>query len=194
MANRGLLMVIAEPPVAMEEEFNAWFDTEHFPERMSVKGFMTGRRFVSCDRMQRYLVLYDLAEVGVLHSDDYRAHTGDNLTPWSRRILARQRSTRHEASQIFPGEALLVPSPRHLLLQFNGLDEGAVRRLRDWIADGTTIQPGVAQRRLFAITSAAAGTYLMIISGTGALAQTLDLAALGDAADRVTLMETFAPY
>src|SRR6185436_12287249 len=27
--NRGLLLTMTEPPPAMEEEFNAWYDTEH---------------------------------------------------------------------------------------------------------------------------------------------------------------------
>ena len=187
-------MVITEPPVGMEEEYNAWIDTEHFPERMSVKGFMTGRRFVSCDRMQRYLTLYDLTDVGVLHSKEYLAHTGDNLTPWSKRIVGRQRSTRHEASQIFPGETLLVPASRLVLLQFDRLGDGAVRRLCDWMAEGATAPSGVVQRRLFAITSEDAGAYIMIVSGSGALTQTLDLAAFDDAARHLTLMETFAPY
>ena len=27
--NRGLLLTMTEPPPAMEEEFNAWYDDEH---------------------------------------------------------------------------------------------------------------------------------------------------------------------
>ncbi len=32
----GLLLTMTEPPPQMEEEFNAWYDTEHLPERLSI--------------------------------------------------------------------------------------------------------------------------------------------------------------
>ena len=38
MTSRGLLLTLTEPPPAMEEEFNAWYDTEHLPERLSIPG------------------------------------------------------------------------------------------------------------------------------------------------------------
>ena len=37
--NRGLLLTMTEPPRGMEEEFNAWYDEEHLPERLSIAGF-----------------------------------------------------------------------------------------------------------------------------------------------------------
>ncbi|TGR23020.1 MULTISPECIES: DUF4286 family protein [unclassified Mesorhizobium] len=194
MENRGLLMVIADPHPAIEEEFNAWFDTEHYAERMTIRGFRTGKRFVSCDRAGRYLALYDLDDVAVLHSDEYRAFGAAKMSAWTRRILPRQPSIRHEASQIHPGDALQVTCPRHLLLRFDGMDEGALRQLTDWIVAESTAAPGVVQRRLFRITDAEDGTYLAIISGAGELAQTLELAGLGEAFRCMTLMETFAPY
>jgi hypothetical protein len=36
---RGLLLTLTEPPAAMEEEFNAWYDTEHLAERLAIPGF-----------------------------------------------------------------------------------------------------------------------------------------------------------
>jgi hypothetical protein len=30
---RGLRLAMMEPPPAVEEEFQDWYDTEHFPER-----------------------------------------------------------------------------------------------------------------------------------------------------------------
>ena len=50
LANKGLLLVISDPPAAFEEEFNAWYDTDHIPERLAIPGFETGTRFVSTDR------------------------------------------------------------------------------------------------------------------------------------------------
>ena len=44
MANKGFLLVFMHPPAECEEEFNAWYDTEHIPERLSVPGILTGLR------------------------------------------------------------------------------------------------------------------------------------------------------
>jgi len=38
MSRRGLLLTMTEPPPAMEEEFNAWYDDEHMGERLAVIG------------------------------------------------------------------------------------------------------------------------------------------------------------
>lgn len=193
MENRGLLVVIADPHPAIEEEFNAWFDTEHLPERMSIDGFLTGTRFVSCDRAGRYLVLYDLNDVQTLHSDEYKAFLSEKMSPWTKRVLQRQPSIRHEASQIFPGQALLAPSARQLLLRFNRMDNSALRQLAEWIADEETATPGIVQRRLFRITDAEDGAYLAVLSGAGDLTKAIDFSAWRDASKHITLMETFAP-
>ena len=46
MADKGFLLVTMQPPPAFEEEFNAWYDTEHLPERPAVPGFETALRLV----------------------------------------------------------------------------------------------------------------------------------------------------
>jgi len=47
MTRRGLLLTMTEPPAAMDEEFNAWYDSEHIPERLSIQGFRSARRWVA---------------------------------------------------------------------------------------------------------------------------------------------------
>ena len=34
----GLMMAMMQPPPTMEEEFQDWYDTEHFPERANCGG------------------------------------------------------------------------------------------------------------------------------------------------------------
>jgi len=65
---RGLLLTLTEPPPAMEEEFNAWYDEERLPERLAIPGFRSARRWVSG---RTYLARYQ------------------NQTPWSRRCLSK---------------------------------------------------------------------------------------------------------
>jgi hypothetical protein len=88
--NRGLLLTMTEPPPAMEEEFNAWYDTEHLAERLSIPGFFTAQRWVADVEPGegKYLGTYELASASVLTSKDYLKHF-ENQTPWSRRCLAK---------------------------------------------------------------------------------------------------------
>jgi hypothetical protein len=44
---RGLLFTMTEPPAAMEDEFNAWYDSEHLAERRANPGFRSARRRVT---------------------------------------------------------------------------------------------------------------------------------------------------
>ena len=69
---QGLLVAFMNPP-ADEDAFNAWYDEEHVPLRLGVPGFLSARRYraVNTDG-PRYLALYDLASVDVLHSSEYQ--------------------------------------------------------------------------------------------------------------------------
>jgi hypothetical protein len=68
---KGFLLVLMQPPPALEEEFNDWYDTEHVPERLSVTGFETALRYISLTGTPRYLAMYDLANAQVLESPEY---------------------------------------------------------------------------------------------------------------------------
>ena len=90
MANRGLLLTMTEPPPAMEEEFNAWYDDEHMAERLAIPGFRSARRWVTdcAPGGGKYLATYELDSLRVLESPAYLARF-QNQTPWSRRCLAK---------------------------------------------------------------------------------------------------------
>jgi hypothetical protein len=130
---RGLLLTLTEPPPAMEEEFNAWYDDEHLPERLAIPGFRSARRWV-CGRT--YLATYELDSAAVLQSAPYLARF-HNQTPWSKRCLGNLVAFKRWAcEQIEPGDADPHPAPRGLAFSFEPL----------------TLS-GVLQRRLFAAES-----------------------------------------
>lgn len=89
MKNNALLIVTMEPPAPLEEEFNDWYDTEHFPQRRALPGFLSGSRWVCLDGWPRYLALYELESLEALATPEYRAVSDLNSTPWSQRILPR---------------------------------------------------------------------------------------------------------
>jgi len=81
VADKGFLLVTMQPPPAFEEEFNAWYDTEHLPERLAVPGFETALRFVCVSGHPRYLAMYDLTDPQVLDSPEYLKVALGNSTP-----------------------------------------------------------------------------------------------------------------
>jgi hypothetical protein len=110
---RGLLFTLTEPPPAMEEEFNAWYDEEHLPERLAIPGFRSARRWVSG---RSYLATYELDSLAVLSSAPYLARY-QNQTPWSRRCLGKcVVFKRWACEQIAPGDAEPQPAARGVLV------------------------------------------------------------------------------
>jgi len=194
MSQMGLLFVFNEPPPAMEEELNAWYDTDHIPERLSIDGFLSAVRYVSADRQRRYLALYDLAAIEVLQSEQYKAYFGKSFTPWTKRIVTRTKVTRMEAIQVYPGDARAVPSARFLLLRFTGVtrDEAAL------VVDGAKAcflgKPAVNQLRIFAGHGENDGSYIVIVAGAGQLEPLVDPVAFSRASMRLDLAEVYLPY
>ena len=90
MTPRGLLLTMTEPPAAMDEEFNAWYDDEHLPERLAITGFRSARRWVAdvAAGEGRYLATYELESPQVLTSAEYLARF-EGATPWTRRCLGK---------------------------------------------------------------------------------------------------------
>jgi hypothetical protein len=109
---RGLLLTMTEPPPAMEEEFNAWYDSEHLPERLAIPGFRSARRWVAdvAAGEGKYLATYELDSEAVLSSREYLARF-EGATPWTRRCLGKAVVFKRWAcEQTQPGDA--DPHPR----------------------------------------------------------------------------------
>ena len=100
MSVKGLVLVLADPPPMMEEEFNDWYDTEHPPDRAVLPGFETAMRLVCVSGGPAYAALYDLTSVAVLESEPYRAISGDRFSPWTRRVTSRCRPLRMVAQRL----------------------------------------------------------------------------------------------
>jgi hypothetical protein len=117
VTRRGLLLTMTEPPAAMEEEFNAWYDDEHMAERLSIPGFRSARRWIAdvAPGEGKYLATYELDSPAVLQSRDYLARF-ENPTPWSKRCLDKAVVFRRWAcEQTDPGDAEPHPASKYLL-------------------------------------------------------------------------------
>lgn len=65
-----------------------WHTYEHMHERLSIPGFLRGTRWVARSGRPRYLVTYEVADVGVASSEAYLARL-NNPTPWTSSMMGR---------------------------------------------------------------------------------------------------------
>jgi hypothetical protein len=131
MSSRGLLLTMTEPPPHMEEEFNAWYDTEHLPERLSIPGFRSARRWIS---ERTYLATYELDSPAVLASREYLSFY-ENPTPWTKRCLDRTVVfKRWVCEQVDPGTAEPHPDAKALMLSFKEVAFPGALQTRRFIA------------------------------------------------------------
>ena len=117
MTRRGLLLTMTEPPPAMEEEFNAWYDDEHLAERLGISGFRSAQRWVAAaPGGGKYLATYELDSASVLFTPEYLARL-QNQSPWSRRCLGKLVVFhRWACEQVEPGDADPHPAAKAVLL------------------------------------------------------------------------------
>jgi hypothetical protein len=95
-----------------EEEYNAWYNTEHIPAMNRVPGFVTARRFkmvlgdplpkslISTPSHPKYLQVYDLESEEVLRSDIFMKERSSPWGSWVRSWLDRR--LRILGRRIFP--------------------------------------------------------------------------------------------
>lgn len=72
-------------------EFEDWHSHEHFPERLSIPGFLRGSRWASAEGTEGFFVMYELAGYETLTSSHYLARLNDP-TPWSTKMMPHHRN------------------------------------------------------------------------------------------------------
>ncbi|MDI9979407.1 SDR family oxidoreductase [Rhodococcus sp. IEGM 1307] len=81
---KALIVTQGDIDPGHEDEFNLWFDTEHVPERANCPGFLSARRFQAVEGGPKYLAIYEVENLDVLDTDDYR--TMKTPSEWQRKI------------------------------------------------------------------------------------------------------------
>ncbi len=191
MANKGFLLVMMQPPPAFEEEFNAWYDSEHIPERLAVPGFLTGLRYVCVGGHPRYLAMYDLESYDVLQSPAYNKVGYGNASPWTKRVTGRVKVMRYAGYQIVPGDRITLPSPRLQVLRFSGL---AAAHAADLVKAVTTAQDRRAGFKTPRVLVHEGGELLIVTEFAAEVEPAIAAAHLGSFAANLDLVNTYAAY
>lgn len=193
MANKGFLLVFMHPPPALEEEFNAWYDSEHIPERLSVPGVLTGLRYMhAAGGVPRYLAMYDLEHASVMQSPEYLRVAHENSSPWTKRVTARARVQRFAGEQIHPGQAVTGLAARIQVLRFRGLGKEGIDAVTKGLRATYEGRPEVKQLRVLVHDT---GTDVLgFVEARAPLPDQLDPAAFGAAADALDLVGSYAAF
>ena len=73
----------------MRAEFEDWHSHEHFPERLSIPGFLRGSRWSGSS--EGFFVMYELESYETLTSPHYLERLNDP-TPWSTKMMPHHRN------------------------------------------------------------------------------------------------------
>jgi len=74
---------------AIEEEFNAWYNTAYIPGYLAVPGCLGARRFVAVEGQPKYLTVYEFEHASVSESEAWTRARASN--PWTRRVQPQLR-------------------------------------------------------------------------------------------------------
>ena len=96
---------IVETDIATEseDEFNAWYDTEHLPGLALVPGTISAKRYLRVSGSPRYIACYELFSPSVMESKEWLAIRN---TAWSSRVrpmfmnTVRQLFVRHTSQKL----------------------------------------------------------------------------------------------
>jgi hypothetical protein len=194
MSAKGVLLVLMQPPSTLEEEFNAWYDSEHIPERLAVPGVETGLRFISTGAAPRYLAIYDLADDTVLDTEEYLRVAGDRSSPWTKRVCGRVKIYRSAGPQVYPGQELTVVSSRMQIVRFRGLDEGAEAAVIAGMRKAFEGRGSTLQIRVFAYPTDGKVDFIGCVSASLPDDAAPDPLDFGGLAASIDLFNTYTPY
>jgi hypothetical protein len=85
MLGKAALAMWWDMAPAMRAEFEDWHSHEHFPERLSLPGFLRASRWAGVGS-DGFFVMYELEAHDKLSSPEYLARLNDP-TPWSRKLM-----------------------------------------------------------------------------------------------------------
>ncbi len=162
----GLMAFTADIDADYVLRYQQWHNCEHIPERVSIPGFIEGRRYRAVSDAPHFLMFYETDATSVLASDAYMAAL-NAPTDWTREALTHFRNpVRSIYSRVAEtGGPTAWPAPYVTAIQFDlpdgdeddcagawleavGRCEGVVRA-RLWRADAAVGNITTSERKIY---------------------------------------------
>jgi hypothetical protein len=148
LAGRGVVIIWNDIAPELREDFFEWHPRQHMPERLSIPGFLRGRRCIAVDADVEFLTMYELATTDVLVSDAYK-HRLTHPTEWSSKVLPGFRNNVRGACHVLYSHGCAMGG-FVLTIRFkaSGDEPALVRSLIERVMPGLTDQPRVTGAHL----------------------------------------------
>jgi hypothetical protein len=150
-------------------EHDDWHTHEHFPERLSIPGFLRGTRWVAQQGQPRYFVMYEVARLDILGSAAYLERL-NNPTPWTAQMMVHYRGMTRGLCKLV-GSFGAGMGQAALFMRFKP-GPGKEAALREWLLEealsALPSQTGLAGAHLFEGGLAAPATNEQRIRGKDA--------------------------
>ncbi|WP_397474611.1 hypothetical protein [Pusillimonas sp.] len=195
----GLLLVTMEPPPAMEEEFNAWYDSEHMPERAELPGILRTQRMVCTTGWPKYAAIYDLESTDVMESAPYQRISGKNFSPWSKRIGGKVSGQWRFVGRLIGDEPCItgqngVPGS-FFLMRWRDASAQWETTILDGVHANFGDKSSVLQTRVFMGEGAQGIEFCALIEASLPLApQDIDVETFGPSARGIDWVNAYVPY
>ena len=152
----GLMATWADVDPNYLTRYQQWLNCEHMPERVSITGFLQGRRYRSIEDRPHYLVFYEAKTTSVLGSDEYIERL-NTPTPWTLEALGafQGKPVRNIYSRIaVAGKPRQFIAPFVISVRFDLVEGGQVTYAERWIKATAEDDDKVERIRLYKQDSA----------------------------------------
>jgi hypothetical protein len=150
-------------------EHDDWHTHEHFPERLSIPGFLRGTRWVAQQGQPRYFVMYEVERLDILASAAYLERL-NNPTPWTTQMMVHYRGMTRGLCKLV-GSFGAGMGQAALFMRFKP-EPGTEAALREWLLEealpALPSQTGLGSAHLFEGSLAAPATNEQRIRGKDA--------------------------
>lgn len=117
---RGLMVFWTDIDEEHILEVQKWHNCEHVTERVTIPGFLVGRRYRGVDDAHTYLMYYETTDTSVLQSAAY-LHALNNSTPWTKKSLTFFKNNIRNIYELITieGESAITEAPFLYIVRFN---------------------------------------------------------------------------
>ena len=84
----GLSMVFADAAPEIEEEFNRWYNEEHAPDRVGVKGILSVARYQAIMGSPKYIAMMEMETADVVEQPHFQ-ELQQNPSEWTKKMTTR---------------------------------------------------------------------------------------------------------
>jgi hypothetical protein len=160
MAKKGAAILLVYTDLIDEkydEEFNAWYDTQHLPQLLELPGVLDAARYVAVKGGPKYLAAYELENLDAVLGPAWENRP---TPPWDKRMSPRvigKNFTRILGEQIFPSSVERADRGMAPSLQIGRMSvpEGVDAEWNAWYNDeyipGYLKVPGVISSRRYRV-------------------------------------------